>query len=92
VVGGLTGGTLATHIRVGVIAGVTTLQLDTSLVRGTVIMPGALCIAPSEGVAKEVRRTGALGAVVHSLAVSILSTCSTATSILTAVLLAVTCL
>lgn len=89
-VGSLTGGPLATHVRVGVIAGVTALQLHTGLVRGTVIMPGTLCVAASEGVSKEVWRTGALGTMVDSLAVCILSTSSTAASILTAVLLAIT--
>jgi len=90
VVGSLTGGSLATHVRVGVIAGVTALQLHTCLVRGTVIMPGTFCVAASEGVSKEVWRTCALGTVVDSLAVCVLSTCSTSASILTAVLLAVT--
>jgi len=91
-VGSLTGCSLPAHIRVRVIAGVPALQLDTGLVRGAVIVPGALCVAPGERVAQEIRRTGALCTVVHSLAVCILPTGATATRILTAVLLPVTSL
>jgi len=89
-VGCLTGGSLPAHIRVRVVARVPALQLDTGLVRGAVIVPGALCVAPGEGVTQKVWRTGALCPVVHSLAVCILPAGSPATGIFTAVVLPVT--
>lgn len=89
-VGGLTGGSLPAHIRVRVVARVPALQLDTGLVRAAVIVSGALCVAPGEGVTQKVWRTGALCPVVDSLAVCILPAGSPATRILTAVVLPVT--
>jgi len=90
VVGGLAGRPGATHIGVGIVAGVTALELDTGLVAGTVIVTGALCVAARVGVSQEVRRTRALSSVVDGLAVGVLSTRSSAASILTPVMLPVT--
>jgi len=92
VVGGLTGGALATHIGVGLIARVATLEPHTRLVAGTVRVSGALGVAPGVGVAQEVRGARALSPVVHSLTVGILSTRASAAGILTPVILSVTLL
>lgn len=89
VVGGLAGRPGATHIGVGIIAGVTALELDTGLVAGAVIVTRALCVTARVRVAQEVRRTRALGSVVDGLAIGILSTRSSAASILTPVMLPV---
>ena len=88
-VGGLTRCTGPAHIGVGIVAGVTALELDTGLVAGTVAMAGALSVTSTVGVTKEVRRTGALGSVVDSLAVGILATRSSAAGILAPVVLSV---
>ena len=82
-VGGLAGGALPAHVGVGVVARVPALQSHAGLVGGAVAVPGALGVAPGVGVTQEVRGAGALGPVVNSLAVSILSTCASAAGILT---------
>lgn len=92
VISGLTCGSLSTHVRVGVVTRVSALELDTSLVRGTVIVSRALGVATGERISKEVWRTGALCAMVDSLTVGIFPACSTSTGRLTAVVLAITCL
>jgi len=92
VISGLTGGTLSTHVRVRVITRVSALQLDTSLVRGTVVVSRALCVTTGERIPKEVWGTGALCTMVNSLAVGIFPTCSSSTGRLTAIVLTITCL
>ena len=85
VVGGLTGGPLAAHVGVGVVAGVSALQSDTGLVGGAVTVSGALSVAPGVGVTQEVRRTAALSSVVDGLTVGTLTTGSPGAGILTPV-------
>lgn len=92
VVGGLAGGALSAHIGVWLVARVAALESDARLVAGAVRVSGALCVAPGVGVAQEVRRARALGPVVHSLAVGILSAGASAAGIFTPVILSVTLL
>jgi len=92
VISGLTGGSLSTHVGIGVVTRVSALQLDTSLVRGTVVVSRALCVTTGERISKEVWRTSALCAMVDSLTVGIFPTCSASTGRLTAVVLTITCL
>ena len=55
-------------------------------------MSGTLGVATGVGIAQEVWRTGALGAVVYSLTIGVLSTGSPTTGVLTSVVLSVTLL
>ena len=55
-------------------------------------MSGTLGVATGVRIAKEVWRTGALGAVVYSLTIGVLSTGSPTTGVLTSVVLSVTLL
>ena len=63
----LAGGAQAAHVGVRFEARIAALEADTGLVAGAVRVAGALGVAAGVGVAQEVWRTGALGAVVHSL-------------------------
>ena len=85
VVGGLAGGSLAAHVGVGVVAGVSALESHTGLVGGAVPVPGALGVAPGVGVAQEVGRAAALGPVVDGLTVGTLPTGSPGADVLTPV-------
>jgi len=55
-------------------------------------MSGTLGVATGVGIAQEVWRTGALGAVVYSLTIGVLSTGSPTAGVLTSVVLSVTLL
>ncbi len=48
-VGGLAGGALAAHIRVGFEAGVAALEGDARLVARAVVVLSAFCVAPGKG-------------------------------------------
>lgn len=82
VVGGLAGCSLAAHVGIRVVAGVSALQPHAGLVGGAVAVPGALGVAPGVGVAQEVWGTAALGPVVDGLTVSTLPTGSPGAGIL----------
>jgi len=92
VAGSLTGGSLSAYVGVRIVTWVPALQLDTSLVGGAVVVSGTLSIAAGERIAKEVWGTATLCTMVDCLAVGILPACSTSTSILTTIVLTVTCL
>jgi hypothetical protein len=49
VVGGLAGGALAAHVRVGFKTGVAALEGDARLVARAVVVLSAFCVAPSRG-------------------------------------------
>lgn len=71
-VGRLASGSLAAHTRVRLVTRILALELHTGFVGGAVRVPGALGVAASEGVPKEVRGAGARGSVVDGPAVCIL--------------------
>jgi len=90
VVGGFTGGALATYVGVRFIAGVPTLQSDTGLVTSTIIVTSTLCVASGVWISQEVRWTGTLSSVINSITVSILTTSSLTTGAHTSVRYSIT--
>jgi len=90
VIGRLTSRSLAAYVGVGFEARIKAAETDAGLVGGAIAVPGALRVAPGEGVPEEVRRAGALGPVVDCFAVGVLTTNTPTTCGLTAVGLPVT--
>lgn len=73
VVADLAVGTLTTHVWIRFTAGVTALELNTSLVLVTVVMPGALRVTAGESISQKVRWACAAGTIVAGLTQSIFS-------------------